>query len=159
MPAEVSPQEFKRRLRGPVLSIPTTYTADFRVDYNDDGEPQGLEEFERIGKMGVHTFMIDSTNAEKPGHSMSEKTVERNLEEIFKKAEGRIIVATFASLLTRIGEIIKICERLGRKVAFSGYKGIIHVQIESSDEIVWRLRQFRPGLRIRQRDCEHLDPR
>jgi ribonuclease J len=95
--------------------------ADFRVDYNDEGEPQGLEEFERIGKMGVHTFMIDSTNAEKPGHSVSEKTVERNLEEIFKKAEGRIIVATFSSLLTRIAEIIKICEKLGRKVALNGY--------------------------------------
>lgn len=95
--------------------------ADFRVDYNDAGEPQGLEEFERIGKMGIHTFMVDSTNAEKPGHSVSEKTVERNLEEIFKKAEGRIIVATFASLLTRIAEIILIAERLGRKVALNGY--------------------------------------
>ena len=103
--------------------------ADFRVDYNDAGEPQGLEEFERIGKMGVHTFMIDSTNAEKPGHSVSEKTVERNLEEIFKKAEGRIIVATFSSLLTRIAEIIKICEKLGRKVALNGYSMKANVQI------------------------------
>jgi ribonuclease J len=95
--------------------------ADFRVDYNDEGQPQGLDEFERIGKMGIHTFMVDSTNAEKPGHSVSEKTVERNLEEIFKKAEGRIIVATFASLLTRIAEIILIAEKLGRKVALNGY--------------------------------------
>ena len=55
--------------------------------------------------------------------------MEKNLEEIFKKAEGRIIVATFASLLTRIGEIIKICERLGRKVAFSGYSMKTNVQI------------------------------
>jgi ribonuclease J len=103
--------------------------ADFRVDYNDEGEPQGLDEFERIGKMGVHSFMIDSTNAEKPGHSVSEKTVERNLEEIFKKAEGRIIVATFASLLTRIAEIIKIAEKLGRKVALNGYSMKTNVAI------------------------------
>lgn len=106
--------------------------ADFRVDYNDNDEPQGLEEFERIGKMGVHTFMVDSTNAEKIGHSLSEKTVERNLEEIFKAAEGRIIVATFASLLTRIAEIIKICERIGRKVALSGYSMKTNVQIAQS---------------------------
>jgi ribonuclease J len=106
--------------------------ADFRVDYNDAGEPQGLDEFEKIGKMGVHSFMIDSTNAEKPGHSVSEKTVERNLEEIFKTAEGRIIVATFASLLTRIAEIIKIAEKLGRKVALNGYSMKTNIQIAQS---------------------------
>ncbi|HEX4104395.1 MAG TPA: ribonuclease J, partial [Candidatus Paceibacterota bacterium] len=104
-------------MKTPVGNI--VHFADFRVDYNDEGEPQGLEEFEKIGNMGVHTFMVDSTNAEKPGHSVSEKTVERNLEEIFKVAEGRIIVATFASLLTRIAEIIKIAEKLGRKVALN----------------------------------------
>jgi ribonuclease J len=103
--------------------------ADFRVDYNDEGEPQGLDEFERIGNMGVHSFMVDSTNAEKPGHSVSEKTVERNLEEVFKAAEGRIIVATFASLLTRIAEIIKIAEKLGRKVALNGYSMKTNIQI------------------------------
>ena len=106
-------------MKTPIGNI--VHFADFRVDYNDDGEPQGLDEFERIGNMGVHSFMVDSTNAEKPGRSVSEKTVERNLEEIFKVAEGRIIVATFASLLTRIAEIIKIAERLGRKVALNGY--------------------------------------
>jgi ribonuclease J len=109
---------------GVIMKTPAgniVHFADFRVDYNDEGQPQGLDEFERIGKMGIHTFMVDSTNAEKPGHSVSEKTVERNLEEIFKKAEGRIIVATFASLLTRIAEIILIAEKLGRKVALNGY--------------------------------------
>src|SRR6185369_11836981 len=60
------------------------------------------------------------------------KTVERNLEESFKKAEGRIIVATFASLLTRIAEIIKICEHLGRKVALSGYSMKTNIQIAES---------------------------
>src|SRR5258708_7005790 len=106
-------------MKTPIGNI--VHFADFRVDYNGEGEPQGLQEFERVGAMGVHTFMVDSTNAEKPGHSVSEKTVERNLEEIFKKAECRIIVSTFASLLTRVEEIIKIAEKLGRKVACSGY--------------------------------------
>jgi len=79
--------------------------------------------------MGVHTFMVDSTNADKLGHSPSEKTVEKNLEEIFRQAEGRIIIATFASLITRIAEIIKIAEKLGRKVALNGYSMKTNIQI------------------------------
>ena len=114
-------------MRTPVGNI--VHFADFRVDYNDEGEAQGLDEFRKIGAMGIHTFMVDSTNAEKQGHSVSEKTVERNLEEIFKTADGRIIVATFASLITRIAEIIKIAEKLGRKVALSGYSMKTNIQI------------------------------
>lgn len=114
-------------LKTPIGNI--VHLGDFRVDYNEAGEAQGLDEFERIGKMGIHTFLAESTNAEKPGHSVSEKTVEKNLEAIFKTAKGRIVVATFSSLLTRIAEVIKISERLGRKVAFSGYSMKANVQI------------------------------
>ena len=117
---------------GVLLKTPAgkiVHFGDFRVDYNEEGEPQGLDEFEKIGKMGIHTFLVESTGAEKAGHSISEKTVEKNLEELFVAAKGRIVVATFASLLTRIAEIIKIAERLGRKVAFSGYSMKANVQI------------------------------
>lgn len=94
--------------------------ADFRLEYNEKGEPQNTAEFKRIGEMGIHTFMIDSTNAEEEGHSLSEKNIEKNLEELFKQAQGRIILTTFSSMLTRIAEIIKIAERLGKKVAING---------------------------------------
>ena len=114
-------------VRTPIGNI--VHFADFRLDYNEKDEVQGLDEFEKIGKMGVHTFMVDSTAAEKVGHSISERVVEKNLEDIFRKAEGRIIVATFSSLLTRIGEIIKIAEKLGRKVALNGYSMKTNVQI------------------------------
>ncbi len=114
-------------LKTPIGNV--VHFADFRLDYDDEGNPHGLEEFEKLGKMGVHTFMVDSTNAEKPGHSVSEKTVEKNLEEIFKAAEGRIVVATFSSLITRIAEIIKIAEKLGRKVALNGYSMKTNIQI------------------------------
>lgn len=114
-------------LKTPVGNI--VHFADFKIDYNSDDKPQGLEEFERIGKMGIHSFMIDSTNAEEEGHSLSERVVEKNLEEIFRKADGRIIVATFASLLTRIAEIVKIAEKIGRKVVLSGYSMKTNVQI------------------------------
>jgi ribonuclease J len=114
-------------LKTPIGNV--VHFADFRLDYDDEGNPHGLEAFEKLGKMGVHTFMVDSTNAEKPGHSVSEKTVERNLEEIFKTAEGRIAVATFSSLITRIAEIIKIAEKIGRKVALNGYSMKTNIQI------------------------------
>ncbi len=114
-------------LKTPIGNI--VHFADFRLDYDDEGNPHGLEEFEKLGKMGVHTFMVDSTAAERPGHSVSEKTVEKNLEEIFRAAEGRIVVATFASLITRIAEIMKIAEKLGRKVALNGYSMKTNIQI------------------------------
>lgn len=120
---------------GVVLKTPVgnmVHFADFRIEYDTDGKPQGLAEYERIGKLGIHSFMIDSTNAEEDGHSLSEKIVEKNLEDIFRKAKGRIIVATFASLLTRIAEIIKIAEKLGRKVALSGYSMKTNIAIAQS---------------------------
>lgn len=114
-------------LKTPVGNI--VHFADFKIDYDAEDKPQGIEEFERVGKHGIHTLMIDSTNAEESGHSLSEKVVEKNLEEIFRRAEGRIIIATFASLLTRIAEIVKIAEKLGRRVALSGYSMKTNVQI------------------------------
>lgn len=117
---------------GVILKTPVgnmVHFADFRIDYDEKGNAHGIEEFERIGKMGIHTFTIDSTNAEEEGKTVSERIVEKNLEEIFRKAEGRIIVATFASLLTRIGEIINIAEKIGRKVALNGYSMKTNVQI------------------------------
>ncbi len=93
---------------------------DFRVDYTEDGKPQHLDLFERIGKSGIHTLFVDSTNADIPGHVASEKTVEANLEMLIKNAKGRIIIACFASLVDRLIEIISIADRYGRKVAVNG---------------------------------------
>ena len=102
---------------------------DFRVEHDIDGNPQNLEIFEKLGKMEIHTAFMDSTNADIEGHSISEKIVEKNLENLFKNAGGRIIIATFASLLTRIAEIIKIAEKLDRKVALNGRSMKDNVQI------------------------------
>lgn len=102
---------------------------DFRVEHDIDGKPMNTEIFERLGKMDIHTVYLDSTNADIEGHSVPEKIVEKNLEMLFTKAHGRIIVATFASLLTRLAEIIKISERLGRKVAINGRSMKDNVQI------------------------------
>ena len=120
---------------GVVIGTPignVVHFADFRIDYDLKDNPQGIDEFEKVAKMGIHTFMIDSTNAEEEGHTLSERLVEKNLEDLFKKAEGRIIIATFASLIDRIAEIIKIAERQGRKVAISGYSMKSNVQISQN---------------------------
>ncbi|HTY39828.1 MAG TPA: ribonuclease J [Candidatus Paceibacterota bacterium] len=93
---------------------------DFRIEYSKNGEPRNLELFERLGAMHIHSAFIDSTNADIPGHVPSEETVEENLEMLIKGAHGRIIIASFASLVDRLLEVIKIADRHGRKVAVNG---------------------------------------
>ena len=117
---------------GVILKTPVgkaVHFADFRIDYDEHGVAYGLEEFARIGQMGIDIFTIDSTAAEREGYTISEKIVEKNLEEIFRRAKGRIIVATFSSLLSRVAEIIKIAEKIERKVALVGYSMKANVQI------------------------------
>lgn len=107
---------------GVVLETPVgnmVHFADFRVEYTRDGVPD-LREFEWLGKKGVHTLLLDSTNADEHGHSASEDIVIENLEKILSAAEGRIILSTFASMITRLSEVINIAERIGRKVAING---------------------------------------
>ena len=117
---------------GVVLTTPAgkvVSLGDFKIEYDAKGVAYNLDELESVGKMGITAFMTDSTNADVLERAPSERIVEKNLEELFKKAEGRIIIAMFASVLTRIGEVIKISERLGRRVALSGYSMKSNVQI------------------------------
>ena len=93
---------------------------DFRLEYDINGKELGLEIFQAMKERGVHALFMDSTNADRPGKGISEELVEKNIEELFNQAKGRIIVGTFASLLDRLGAIIRIAERTGRKVAISG---------------------------------------
>ena len=98
------------------------HTADFKFDNNPVGDkPADYMKMAQLASHGVLLLMSDSTNAENPGHSISEKTIQENLEDIFEHAKGRIIVATFASLLSRIQQIIYLAEKFGRKVALDGY--------------------------------------
>src|SRR3989338_2346132 len=117
---------------GAVLTTPVgkmVHFGDFRLETNREGKPENLEIFEKLGKMNIHSIFMDSTNAIREGFSISERIVEENLEQLFVNAQGRIIVGTFASLLTRIAEIIKIADKLGRKVAFNGRSMKENVQI------------------------------
>ncbi|HMB17336.1 MAG TPA: ribonuclease J [Candidatus Paceibacterota bacterium] len=97
------------------------HPGEFKFDYDKEGNPKHLEIWDKLGEQDIHTLMLDSTGSETPGWSVSERVVEKELEKLFKKAEGRIIVSTFSSLLDRLKEIIKIAEKLNKVVAISGY--------------------------------------
>lgn len=97
------------------------HTGDFKVDYTPiDGEMINLSRYAALGKQGVLLLMADSTNSERPGYTMSEKTVGEKLDDIFFKAKDRVIVATFASNIHRIQQIANSSVKQGRKIAFSG---------------------------------------
>jgi ribonuclease J len=106
------------------------HTSDFKFDKNPVYDlPTDFERLKEIGKRKILLLMSDSTDAEEEGHSLSEKTIERNLDEIFKTAKGRIIAATFASLINRIQQLIVLSEKYNRKVAIEGYSMKTNVEI------------------------------
>jgi len=106
------------------------HTGDWKFDYQPTGEqPADLQKIARIGSERVLAMMSDSTNASYSGHQISEAEVGTNLEDIIAKAPGRIIMGTFASLLTRVRQIIEISEKLGKVVALSGFSMKTNVEI------------------------------
>lgn len=109
------------------------HTGDFKIDYTPiDGELMDFARFAELGKKGVLVMMADSTNVEKQGYTKSERIVGESLTRIFGKTKGRIIIATFASNIHRIQQIIDSATVYGRKVAVSGrsMENIINVAIE-----------------------------
>lgn len=98
------------------------HTGDFKVDYTPVfGDAIDLQRFAEIGKKGVLALMVDSTNAERPGFTMSERTVGRVFDNLFNEYKNsRIIIATFASNVDRVQQIINTAYRFGRKVAVEG---------------------------------------
>ena len=98
------------------------HTGDFKVDYTPVfGDAIDLQRFAEIGKKGVLALMSDSTNAERPGFTMSERTVGRTFDSIFSEHRNtRIIIATFASNVDRVQQIINSAYKFGRKVVVEG---------------------------------------
>ncbi len=97
------------------------YTGDFKIDYTPTTvEPIDLGKIAEIGNNGVLALISESTNAERPGRSLSEREVGKAFKEIFSEAEGRIIVATFSSNVFRLQQVITTAEAFGRKVLILG---------------------------------------
>ncbi|WP_099950467.1 ribonuclease J [Ezakiella peruensis] len=96
-------------------------TGDFKIDLTPiDGVRPDLTRIAEIGKKGVSLLLADSTNVERQGHTLSESTIGETFNELFSKADGRILVATFASNVHRVQQIISAAEKHDRFVALSG---------------------------------------
>ena len=109
------------------------HTGDFKIDYTPVfGDAIDLQRFGEIGKKGVLALLCDSTNAERKGFTMSEKTVGKTLDKIFEDhIKQRIIVATFASNVDRVQQIINSASKYGRKVAIEGRSMVNIIAIAS----------------------------
>ena len=107
-------------IRTPIGNV--VHTGDFKIDTTPIlGSMIDLARFGALGNEGVLALMADSTNAERPGYTPSERVVGESFANLFKKAEGkRLIIATFSSNIHRIQQIIDAAVKDGRKVAVSG---------------------------------------
>ncbi len=108
------------------------HTGDFKLDQTPvDGETVDFRKLAEISEKGVLVMLSDSTNAERPGFTMSEKVVGNTFDDLFGKCEGRIIITTFASNVHRIQQVICTARKFNRKVAVSGRSMVNNVQVSS----------------------------
>ena len=128
------------------------HTGDFKIDQTPlDGEHVDLQRLAELGAAGVLVLLSDSTNVDRRGFTGSERDVIDAFEEIFTSAQGRIVVATFASSLYRVQLLLDLASQFDRKVAFVG-RGIVE-----NSQIAERLGYLRipPGVQIRDSDVRN----
>lgn len=98
------------------------HSSDFKFDHTPvDGWPPDFAKLAEFSQRGVLALLSDSTNADNPGWTPSETVIDAAFDEVFRAAPGRIIVATFASLISRIQQVARAAERYGRKMAIAGF--------------------------------------
>ena len=111
-------------------AVVVIHTGDFKMDQTPvDGEVMDYARFSEYGERGVLALMSDSTNVEKEGYTLSEREVGVNLDEIFRRCAGRIIVAVFSSNIHRIQQVMDVAEKHGRKVVLNGKSMVANVSI------------------------------
>jgi len=122
------PDTFGLFINSPVGNI--VINSDFKFDPDPVFDtPTNFNKLRTLAKRGVTLLMADSTCAEEEGHSLSERTIMENLDKIFQEAEGKIIAASFGSLINRIQQIITLAEKHKRVVAIDGYSMKSNVEI------------------------------
>lgn len=127
-------------------------TSDFKFDPTPVNDlPTNFQKLEGFARRKVLLLMSDSTGAEEESHSLSEKTIEKNLEEIFRHASGRIISATFASLINRVQQIISLSEKYKRKVVVEGFSMKTNVEIGKALGYI----KFKQGTIIKAKDINN----
>ena len=131
------------------------YCSDFKLDQTPiDGRVMDLHKFAELGQKGVLLLMSDSTNAERPGYTLSERVVGKAFEEAFEEAEGRVLVATFASNIHRIQQIIDAAATYGRKIAVIGRSMVNNVGIAAKLGYL----EVPPGMMIDVADLDRYPP-
>lgn len=122
------PDDFGIMVETPVGNF--VHTADFKFDPTPVNDiPMDLERLRAFGDKGILGLMIDSTSAERPGHSVSEQTIYDNMDAIFKDSTGMLIFGTFSSMINRMQQIVQLSEKYNRRVVFDGYSLKTNVEI------------------------------
>jgi len=140
-------------LRTPIGTL--VHTGDYKFDYTPvDGKPADLGALGRLGNEGVLVMLGDSTRVETPGYTLSERVINESLDKIFANAPGRILIATFASLISRIQQIIETAERYDRFIALVGRSMQNNVQMA----IELGYLNIPKGMLIRAEDVNKFEP-
>jgi len=121
------PDTFGIRVQTPVGSI--VHTGDFKFDFSPTGNDTDYHKIAKIGEEGVLCLLSDSTNAELDGFTLSEKVVSETIRDMFESIEGRVIIATFASNIHRIQQIVEASVQTGRKIAVYGRSMVRNIDV------------------------------
>jgi ribonuclease J len=131
------------------------HSGDFKVDQTPVvGAAMDLNRFAHYGEQGVLALLSDSTNAERPGYTMSEREIGATLEEFIREAPGRVIIAVFASHIPRLHQIVRLAAKHGRKILFNGKSMLTNTRI--AKELGYL--EIPPGLEINVGDLSQLPP-
>ncbi len=132
------------------------HSGDFKFDHTPvDGKPSNFAKLAEFAGRGVLALFADSTNAELAGTTPSERAIEPTFDQVFRDAEGRIIVATFASLISRIQQVVNVCEAHGRRLALAGASMVENVKMAQKMGYL----TIPEGMLVRLEESNKLDPR
>ena len=131
------------------------HSGDFKVDQTQVvGASMDLNRFAHYGEQGVLALLSDSTNAERPGYTMSEREIGDTLEGFIRDAPGRVIIAVFSSHIPRLVQIVRLAAKHGRKILFNGKSMLTNTRI--AKELGYL--EIPPGMEINVGDLKNLPP-